>query len=339
LTEDKLLEYELLEKEILKIGRKSRKKHREIFLRNVTHPDMTSALKNVLSYWKYNIRPALIHFSYEAVGGEEQPPTLFAELFSIVGAGIGIHDDIIDRTFEKRDRVTLPTRYGLPIALTIGDLLIVKGLTSIREALTNNYDKEIVYKILEIYESFFTEMCVGEVMEIKARKNLDMSLKEYHNMLWKLGVDLETCMKIGAIAGKGTKKELDKLTIFGRNFGYLCRLHDEIDDVINIRNKLFYRIEFESIPLLILYASKESNKNYKIISEILNNNLDFEELAKLLAICINSGSFDYVKNFANQYKEKSIMLLNSLGDNHSLNKLKLICLKLNQDIQKKMDGK
>ncbi len=170
-------------------------------------------------------------------------------------------------------------------------------------------------------------------MEIRARKNLDLSLNEYHEMLWKLGVDLEVCMKIGAILGKGTDEEIELLTLYGRNLGYLCRLYDEIDDVINI-NKLPSRIEFESIPLLILYASKRSNENYETIKRILDNKVGLSELAKLIVICSNSGAFNYLKEIAYEHTIESINSLKALKKNSSLNKLEIIFRSITNDIKK-----
>jgi geranylgeranyl diphosphate synthase type I len=325
--------YEALTKEIMEIGERSRERHREIFLRNVDHPEVQEALENVLSYWRYNLRAALMQFSYEAVGGSGHSTDLLAEFFSIAGAGVGIHDDIIDRTYRKRGRITVPGTFGPDFALTIGDMLIVKGLMSISDVL-REMEKEKVIRILEAYESFFTEMCIGEVMEIRARKSLEMSLDEYDDMMWKLGVDSEFCMRAGAIIGGGTDEEIEFLSEFGRTFGYLCRLHDEIDDMVNLEAKLGYRIQFEAIPLPILYAAKKSEENNKIISEILSESLSFEHLAQLFGVCLNCGSFEYIKKLSEQNMKKSLDLLN--GIQGGSDKLELICWNLNQEIQKKI---
>ncbi|TFH16365.1 hypothetical protein E4H04_06725, partial [Candidatus Bathyarchaeota archaeon] len=116
MSEDWIEEYEALDKEIITIGERSRERHREIFLRGVDHPVLIEALENVLAYWRYNVRAALTQFSYEAVGGRGPVPSVFTEFCSVAGAGVGIHDDIIDRTFQKRGRKTIPALYGLPVA-------------------------------------------------------------------------------------------------------------------------------------------------------------------------------------------------------------------------------
>ena len=326
-------EYKVLEKEIIEIGERSRERYREIFLRGVDHPEIISALENVLSYWKDNIRPSLIQFSFEAVGGKDYDIDSIASFFSISGAGVGIHDDIIDITVQKRDRTTIPGIYGPDFALTIGDLLIVKGLTAISEVLNENYPREIVVKILEAYEGFFIEMCVGEVMEIRARKNLNLSLQTYHIMLRKLGVDTEACTKIGAIIGNGTTQEITLLAQYGRNIGYLNRLHDELTDILDIENKLMSRIQYESIPLPILFASKKSQKNYDLIKKIINNNIDINSLVQLLGICHKSGAFDYVKLISDRNMANTISILDRLEHNIPREKLELISWKLNHEIQ------
>jgi geranylgeranyl pyrophosphate synthase len=328
-------EFSKLEQEIFEIGERTRNRFKEIALRNVDHPEMISSLENLCNYWKDNIRPALIQYSCEAVGGKPDIVDSVALFFSIAGSGVGIHDDIIDRTIKKRDRVTIPGVYGQDFALTIGDLLIVKGLTTISEALKENHSKETIVQVLEAFESFFTEMCVGEAMEIRARKNLDMTLDDYHTMLWKLGVDTEACTRIGAILGEGTKTEIESLALFGRLFGYLNRLDDEIRDVLSLENDVRFRIYNESIPLLLLYAAKQSRNSYLTIKRIIEKaDITPEEKGVLLYHYIHHNGFDYIQNVSKEIKNDALSTINELDDSDAKKKLIILINKLDENIKK-----
>jgi geranylgeranyl pyrophosphate synthase len=337
-TLDRSKEFSELEQEIIEIGKRSRSRFKEIVLENVDHPEMISSVENVCNYWKDNIRPALIQYSCEAVGGSPNMVDSVALFFSIAGAGVGIHDDIIDKTIKKRDRVTISGAYGRDFALTIGDLLIVKGLTTISEALRESHSKETIIQVLEAYESFFTEMCVGEIMEIKARKNLDFSLEHYHDMLWKLGVDAEACTKIGAILGNGSAEEINCLSKIGRNIGYLNRIDNEIIDIFNLENGLLYRIENESIPLLMLYSSKKNKNNYNMIKNIIvKKEIKFKDLGTIWFLCISNKSIDYIKMITQNVYDDTLMQLQKIIDCAAQKKLELITWNINNNIHKKFE--
>ncbi|MBT7617118.1 MAG: hypothetical protein HN590_07540 [Calditrichaeota bacterium] len=328
------MEYSELEAEIIRIGERSRSTFLEIAYQGVENSQLKAGIDHVLSYWQDGIRPALIQFSYDAVCSKPLDIDPVALFFSISGAGIGVHDDIIDETAEKHHRHTVPGLFGRDAAITVGDLLIVKGLTSIREIL-KDVDSEIVYLVLEEYERFFTEMCVGEMMEIRARRRLDLSLEDYHEMLWKLGVDTEACCVMGAILGGGTDNEVQCLASYGRTLGYLNRLHDEVSDMFGSNEDFRRRIQKESIPLLLLYSAQTSDFNYQRISEIITKSeLKQEDLNALLVISVVFDSLDYLIGLAANAKDEAINSINSIQP-MSKRKLELIVLNLFNEIEKK----
>jgi geranylgeranyl pyrophosphate synthase len=334
MTQQNLKEYMKLVEEIETIGERSRSKFREIVLKDVNDSELKDCIEHVLSYWKDNIRPALIQFSYEAVGGNLDIVDDLGLFFSISGSGIGIHDDIIDKTNEKHDRKTVPNLFGQDYAITVGDLLMVKGLTWIRESLSK-VDNNTSSRILEEYDRFFTEMCVGEAMEIKARRNLDLSIEEYEVMLWKLGVDTEACCKIGAILGDGNEQDIEILGSYGRNLGFLNRLYDELKDVVNWEGNLFNRLYNESIPLPILYSTKVNKTSYSRIFDLFESkdfsNFDHREI---FIMCHFDGAFNYVHTLANNVTKKTYSVLKNLVDSPIADKVSLLIWKINEDLKK-----
>ncbi len=323
-----------LEKEILEIGEKSRKSYRNICFHDVDHSEVKSALEDVLQYWKDNIRPALIYFSYEAVGGKGHSLDNVASLFSISGAGIGIHDDVIDQTTEKHGRNTIHGSLGGDKAITMGDLLMVKGLCWIREVF-REFDADLVYRVLEEYESFFTEMCVGEIMEINCRRNLDVGLEDYNAMLWKLGVDTEACCKIGSILGGGSEQEINMLGDYGRHLGYLNRLHDELRDTVNWEGNLLSRLSFESVPLPVLYSVKNNASSYKRVKEMMEKiNLSAVSPRDIFVMCHFDKAFSYVQDLAEITAKQGLEIIDELSNSVVKEKLTLLLLKLSYDIKK-----
>lgn len=326
-------EIEALDKEIVEIGERSRNRYREIIFKDIEHPGLVTPLEDVLSYWQDNIRPALIQFSYEAVGGKGRPNDAIAQFFSISGAGIGIHDDIIDETTQKYGRKTIPGAYGRDTAITVADLLIIKGLTWIREAL-EEYDRDIVYRVLEEFERFFTEMCIGEMMDIENRKNLEINLEDHIDMLWKLGVDAQACCKIGAIMGGAHEHEIQILGNYGRHLGYANRLQDELLDVINWQEKLADRLRYESLPLPVVFSIRNNEPSYRRMKSIMEKESRSEnDFAMVFKICHVDGAFDNVQKLSEETIMEGLSVIKNLPVSPARKKLSSLLQKM--DIENK----
>lgn len=326
-----------IEADIQEILERSRTRFNEIIYQGIKNQTLLEAVDHVQSYWLDGIRPALIQYSYEAVCSEPIDLDPVFHFFSISGAGIGVHDDIIDKTSRKHNRDTVPGLLGADTAITTGDLLIVKGLTGIRDFL-NTVDSDKVSRVLEEYERFFTEMCNGEIMEIQARKNLEMSLEDYHRMLWMLGVDTEACCKIGAIIGGGSEEQIKQLALYGRNLGYLNRLLDETADLFDSLETLHRRLTKESIPLMVLYSVKESEYNHRKVSAILGKDeISNNELTDLIVTCIFYNSIDYILEYALTAEDTALKSVEQLQNKKVVEKLSTITSNLYREMEKKCE--
>jgi geranylgeranyl pyrophosphate synthase len=228
-------------------------------------------LKNLLSHletsWFDNFRPSIIWYSSKIVGGNPNKIISPTIIMLITSLGFGIHDDIIDNTKRKHNIDTIYGLVGPKKALIVGDLLISKAI-SIMGKLQYEFENEICNSLVNIFSEYFSKMSTGEIWEINSNKNLNITMERYHNMLRNLGIDSEICVKIGAVCGKASKEELEALSFFGNSMGYVYRLIEEINDMLNI-NKLKMRIKYESIPLALLYSSNQSGSKYNKISKIL----------------------------------------------------------------------
>jgi geranylgeranyl pyrophosphate synthase len=306
-------------------GEHVNKKYWKEVTSDIVNPTLLTILGEVKSYWRDDFRTALTSLACEAVGGNGQDTYPISLVLSIAGSGIGIHDDIIDKTIIKRFRETVPGKLGSDFSLVAGDVLIVKGLTKIRGLLNLDMRAKKVFTILEVYEKTFLEMCEGEIMDIRFRGCLDFPIQEYHAMLMKLGVDAEACTRIGAIIGDGDEKQVEALSRYGRKVGYMNRLLDEIKDTLNVEGTLLNRIKNESIPLPLIYTSKKSPRHYNIIKKLVSKvKLTDPELNKLLKLCYDDESLNIVREIILQTINEANEELKTLPKCDARNYLKAI---------------
>ena len=293
------LDYEELTALLEERGKEIIEKFGEAATLGVSNSDLLSILADVKAYWKDTYRPALASLACEAVGGQPKMSAGVSLMVTLAAAGIGIHDDIIDNSSNKHFRMTILGLYNRDYALLAGDLLIVKGLTTVQELLSRNRQLDKLKDVIETYQHFLIEVCEAEFNEISCRKNLDTELENYLGILWKSTADTEACTRLGAIIGGGSQSEIQALGEIGRRLGFMSRLADDLKDSLNIEGSLPHRLEYESIPLPILFAAKSSKNKFSEIRLVLEkSSIDPSDVRKLLECCFDTEAFSYVHTIA-----------------------------------------
>jgi geranylgeranyl pyrophosphate synthase len=311
-------------------GREISDRYRVEILRHVVDPVLQKALLEVSSYWRNDFRVALTSIACEAVGGNAADTYTISLALSLMGSGIGIHDDVIDRSTFKRYRKTIPGIYDSDIAIVVADMLIVKGLVMLGDTIC---DTDTRHRVLEAYEQNFLEMCDGESRDIEIKRSLDVGVEDYHSILRKLGVDTEACMRIGAIIGRGSAEQIECLSAYGRRIGYMNRLVDEIKDTFNVEGGLSSRIKNESIPLPLLMVSKRSPVAYQRIKALVGKeHLSADELTEFFDFFRSGEEFSSVRDIIANTTKETLDGLSLLPDSDAKKNLKTIACRYLEEI-------
>jgi geranylgeranyl pyrophosphate synthase len=74
-----------------------------------------------------------------------------------------------------------------------------------------------------------------------------------------------------------------------------------VRDTLNVEGSLSNRLQYESVPLPILYAAKSSGEKHFQIKSILEKSpIDPLDVRKLLELCFEAEAFAYVLKTAKQ---------------------------------------
>ena len=277
------------------------------------------------AYWKDNFRPALASFCCEAVGGQPEVADDVSLMVTLLSAGGGIHDDIVDQSLNKHFRMTILGLHGLDAALLVGDLLIIKGWAMVREIVKKTSDFKRTAEVIEVFGNWTRDVCEAEFMETLCRRNLDTSIDSYQKILRKSMADTEACARLGAIVGGGSVREVEALAEFGGLLGLSFRLTDDVKDTVNVEGNLSSRLESESVPLPILYAAQSNQARYAQIKSVLNKSIiDQLDCKKLLELCVEAQAFEFVLKKANQNAASALNQLSMLRDTNTQRYLTLL---------------
>jgi geranylgeranyl pyrophosphate synthase len=301
-----------------KRGQRVLQRFKEEAISGVNDPKLLEVLRFVCDYWRDYFRPAFAALCCEAVGGRTEAADEVSLMITLMSAGGGIHDDIVDKSIHKHFRTTVLGDYGVDVAVLVGDLLILKGWMLARNLVEKYSQPRKLHKIIEAFGCWTLEVCEAEFMEMQCRQNLETKLEHYQDILSKSMADTTACARLGAIIGEGSESEIQGLARFGNRLGFMYRLTDDLKDTLNVELNLLDRLRYESVPLPILYAARRSEQNRYAIKEILEapveNGINLE---KLFRICNEAQAFDYVlelgKNAAEEAWENIAKLNNSLA--------------------------
>jgi geranylgeranyl pyrophosphate synthase len=314
---------------IQEINNRTLEKFHSLSISGVTDPVLLSVLKTVSEYWDEPFRPALTCLSCQAVGAPFDRAIDAGVMFTLVSAGFGMHDDIIDKTSKKHFHKTVLDVFGLDDALLAGDLLIVKGSTLLG-VITQNIPLQKTMQIIRVFENSYTEICESEFMQQPYRSNLNVDLEQYQKTMLKSAADIEACTSIGALLGNGKEEEITALSQFGRRIGFYQRLLNDVIDARNIEGDLSGRLKKERIPLPILYASKTPYANIKIASIINKNVISPADVRTILEICFQTEAFNYIKKIAKKNSAEASQSLSKLENSPA----KMLLAKINRKFLK-----
>jgi geranylgeranyl pyrophosphate synthase len=225
-----------------------------------------------------------VSLAWEAVGGKEYSTTRIGAALVLLAGGADIHDDLIDQSIVKEPKQTVFGKFGKDIAILAGDAFLLKGLYLLHDAcqVLSNPDRK---EILEIVKNAFFESSSAEAKEASLRGRVDISLKDFLEIIHHKVATAEAATRIGAVFGKAKRQEINALGHFGRTYGKLLALRDEFVDTFEI-DELNNRIHREILPLPILLALNDGSTKAEM-SRLIEGSINEEKVQRILDLSMD----------------------------------------------------
>ena len=172
------------------------------------------------------IRPVLLLEAARAVGGPEAKAMPAACAVELVHNYSLIHDDLpcMDDDSVRRARPTCHVKFGEVTALLAGDAL----LTLAFEVLSRTKRIEAVQMLAEAAGG--RGMVGGQALDMEFQnKEPDIPTIEYINT-HKSGSLIAVSLRMGAVLGGGTKRQIESLYRYGKVTGLLFQIVDDMLD-------------------------------------------------------------------------------------------------------------
>ncbi len=251
----------------------------------------------VLQYFNENaklIRPALTLIAASYKNDVREKEITCAAAMEMLHVASLIHDDIIDNSDFRRGVETINKTHGVGFAVICGDFLFSKSFEMLFK--TENYNA------LKYVGSNTVDMCFGEVEQFVNKFNQGISYDSYIGIIdKKTGSLFQSNLIAGATLTKMKKSDSDKLLEFGKYFGRVFQITDDIKDYQLGEKELGKPVLHDisngvySLPIIIAldkgYIAKEDIgndfsdtinvlKRTSAIDEAIDKRLDFYNMAK-----------------------------------------------------------
>jgi geranylgeranyl diphosphate synthase type I len=221
-----------------------------------------------------------------------------------------VHDDIQDNSEKRRGRTTTWVKWGMPMAINVGDALFVISNQAIID-LKENYPAEVVVNAAKILHDTCLELTRGQFLDISYEEKTDLTVDDYWPMIaGKTAALLSACCYIGALLGGADDAMQEAYRSFGHYLGLAFQVQDDIlgiwgNEAMTGKSVASDLIERKnSLPVLAgLSANGKFAARWKQ-GPILPN--EVEEVARFLA---SEGGYETAMDAAQQMTDLALTSL------------------------------
>lgn len=220
---------------------------------SVTDTDMM--IREIMLAGGKRIRPMLTVLAYESFSKKPIPHVLEHLAMSVecFHKASLIHDDIEDNDDTRYGKETLHARFGVPVAINVGDLLIGEGYRLLAES---GLEPETLRNCLHVIAQGHKTLSIGQGTELLARKTGEiLPVRQVLTIFeQKTAAAFKVALLTGAIAAEADEETCELLNRFSYHIGLAYQLQDDLEDY-SPDNKSDTEVEATSI-LLALLAEK-----------------------------------------------------------------------------------
>ena len=134
-----------------------------------------------------------------------------------------LHDDVMDKAPNRRGRPTVHVKWDENTAILSGDAMQALAYRMIAQA-----PSYCLREVIDLFNTTNTEIAEGQQLDMEFESRNDVKTEEYIEMIrLKTSVLLGCALKMGALIGKASPEQAQKLYDFGINLGLAFQLQDD----------------------------------------------------------------------------------------------------------------
>ncbi len=169
------------------------------------------------------IRPALLLLAAKLFPYDGRSSVRLGAVVEVIHTATLVHDDIIDEAKTRRGRPAANTQWGNSKCVLAGDWLYMQAF---KIAV-----KERNFRVLDVLIDLTQQMVEGELLQME-KLGKCIGLEEHFDLIFRKTACLfSASAQLGAILGKATAEQEERLSDYGRNLGLAFQIVDDVLDL------------------------------------------------------------------------------------------------------------
>ncbi|MGX9133830.1 heptaprenyl diphosphate synthase component II [Rummeliibacillus sp. JY-2-4R] len=233
-----------------------------------------------------------------------------------------VHDDVIDDSELRRGRPTVKSQLNNRVAMYVGDFIFAKAL----EYMTK-IENPKAHKILS---KTMVEICVGEIIQIEDKMQLNQNIRDYFRRIKrKTALLISSSCQLGAVAAGADDKVSNHLKRFGYYVGMSFQIIDDILDLTATDKQLGKPAGSDlmqgniTLPIMMVRDNVEIRP---LIDKALDGTMKEDERQEFLKKIRNSKAIEESYQISNLYLQKALKEIEALPNNSFKKSLRDIAL-------------
>lgn len=279
------------------------------------------------------VRPTAVLLSAACVGPLNDAVRELAVVVELVHTATLLHDDVIDEGMERRAAPTARRIWGNAMSVLAGDTLLVHSLGRIQR-----FAPQLLTELLDTLQ----RLVGGEVLQLKNRVELDLSVESYDYILREKTASLFQFATAGGARLAGGNVAVQRaLGEFGERLGMAFQLVDDVLDYAGEQTGKMLGADLiegkVTLPLVLAVqkdaAQKDANgarSNLTALIEAVRQDPRPELVEDLRQRVVASGACELVRTRASNETDAAIAALGALPDGAARRLLTSVAQKLAQ---------
>ncbi len=270
------------------------------------------------------LRPTMCLLAAEATGGDYRRALPAAAAVELVHNFSLIHDDIEDRSNERRHRATVWRLWGEPHAINAGDGLLMVARLALHRLSEQGVPVETVLALARSFDETCLLLCQGQYLDMSFEDRTDVTVEMYLEMTGgKTAALISYSAFAGALLGGDDVRQADSYRRFGRELGLAFQI---VDDVLGIwgapavtGKPAAEDILSKKKSLPVTYAfEKARGPRRRVLEEVYAKSMvDASDVALVLGVLDELGARAYAQRMAEVYRDHALAELPSAGEGNA----------------------
>lgn len=291
---------------------------------SVENAQIAGAVWSMLDAGGKELRPRITMLATSAMNGAAPVDPVLASYMELIHVATLIHDDVVDNADVRRGKISTNNLHGNRFSVLAGDYLF----SWVFKKVTLGYQSPVP----TILSAMLSEICNGEVKQLRAAGNLTLERGNYFEIIGKKTAELfASCAEVGAIValqhetgGSGPAlrehPSVRALRSFGWAFGMAFQVRDDLLDIVAsdaaLGKPAGSDVRDRKVTLPLIIAIEQGDEGVRATAQRVFDEAatgeDRTPVVELIATLRESGGIEGAKQVVEHFKAEASSALHRL---------------------------